>query len=99
MMKLRWFIPGGVRCLCVVVCVSVLLLHPSPGVADVDISVGKSVDNPAPDAGSNITYTIVVSNAGPDAATGVEVLDLLPTGVTYNSSTPLQGAYDAVSGM
>jgi len=49
----------------------------------------------APDpitAGSNLTYTITVSNAGPDTATGVTVSDTLPAGVTFVSSTSSQGS-------
>jgi uncharacterized repeat protein (TIGR01451 family) len=49
----------------------------------------------APDpitVGSNLTYTITVSNAGPDTATGVTVSDTLPAGVTFVSSTPSQGS-------
>src|SRR5262249_35715954 len=43
-----------------------------------DLSLTKTVNNPAPTVGSNITYTITVSNAGPSNATGVAVLDQLP---------------------
>lgn len=49
----------------------------------------------APDpitAGSNLMYTVTVSNAGPDTATGVTVSDTLPAGVTFVSSTPSQGS-------
>ncbi|MEW6682907.1 MAG: DUF11 domain-containing protein [Nitrospirota bacterium] len=37
--------------------------------------------------GQSISYTIVVSNAGPSAATGVSVTDNLPAGVTYGSAS------------
>ncbi len=42
--------------------------------------------------GSSLTYTMTVTNNGPDAATGVTLTDTLPTGVTYVSATPSQGA-------
>lgn len=38
--------------------------------------------------GSEITYDIVASNTGDGPATGVVVVDTLPDGVTYLSSTP-----------
>lgn len=38
-------------------------------------------------AGSNLTYTIMVTNAGPYTATNVQVSDFLPTNVVYVSSS------------
>ncbi len=43
-----------------------------------DVSVTKSVDPTAVDVGDTLTYTIVVANAGPSAATGVAVTDNFP---------------------
>lgn len=43
-----------------------------------DVSVAKSVDPTAVDVGDTLTYTIVVANAGPSAATGVAVTDNFP---------------------
>ncbi|HTY72142.1 MAG TPA: DUF11 domain-containing protein, partial [Actinomycetes bacterium] len=37
-------------------------------------------------AGARITYTLVVSNAGPDAAASVRVTDTLPAGLTFVSA-------------
>jgi uncharacterized repeat protein (TIGR01451 family) len=45
--------------------------------------------------GSTVTYTIVVSNAGPDASTGSIVTDTVPasiSGVTWTCGTPTGGA-------
>lgn len=39
-----------------------------------------------------ITYTIVVTSAGPDAATNVVVTDVLPATATFQSATPTQGS-------
>ncbi len=47
------------------------------------------------DAGSPITYTIVVSNAGPDASNGSIVTDTVPatiTGVNWTCGSPTGGA-------
>ncbi|NUM69009.1 DUF11 domain-containing protein, partial [candidate division KSB1 bacterium] len=48
-----------------------------------DLSLVKSVSNPTPLAGSTVTFTIAVTNSGPDAATNVSVADVIPSGYTY----------------
>jgi uncharacterized repeat protein (TIGR01451 family) len=58
-----------------------------------DIQVQKTVDNPAPAVGANVTFTITVTNAGPSQATNVVVTDHLPPGLTFVSAVPAQGAY------
>src|SRR6185369_11306201 len=56
-----------------------------------DLSLTKT-DSPDPVAlGGNITYTITVSNAGPDDASTVDWTDALPTGTTFVSLTPPGG--------
>lgn len=45
--------------------------------------------------GATVTYSVVVSNAGPDTATGALVTDTVPatlTGVTWTCGTPVGGA-------
>jgi len=63
-----------------------------------DLSVAKTVDDPAPSEGGTVSYTVTVNNAGPGPATVVQMMDLLPSGVTLVSATPAQGTYDPVSG-
>ena len=56
-----------------------------------NLSLTKS-DAPDPVAvGSLLTYTIVVSNAGPNSADGVTVRDTLPMGMTFVSAHSTQG--------
>jgi len=58
---------------------------------NLDISVIKT-DAPDPvTVGNNLTYTIVVSNNGPETGTGVTLTDTLPSSVTYVSATSTQG--------
>ena len=64
-----------------------------------DIYIQKSVDNPTPDYGANVTYTITATNYGPSTATGVQVTDLLPAGLSYVSSSTSQGTYDNGTGL
>ncbi len=64
-------------------------------VPDADVSIAKTVNNPTPAVGSNVTFTVTVANNGPDAADGVSVADALPAGLTLVSATPSQGGYAA----
>ena len=65
----------------------------------IDLSLTKAVDNATPNINGNVTFTVTVSNAGPDSASGVSILDLLPTGMTFVSSTPSQGSYVSGTGI
>jgi len=67
-------------------------------IATADLAVSKTVDDPVPNEGDTIVYTITVSNGGPDDATGVVLTDTLPTGVTYAAYSTSQGGYDSGSG-
>jgi uncharacterized repeat protein (TIGR01451 family) len=64
----------------------------------VNLSIAKS-DAPDPvTAGQTLVYTLLVSNDGPSDATGVTVVDTLPAGVTFVSSTTSQGTVAHVDG-
>jgi uncharacterized repeat protein (TIGR01451 family) len=63
----------------------------------IDLSVVKDVDNPTPNVGENVTFTITVTNAGPDTATNVTLGDTLPAGLTYVSDDA-QGAFHSGTG-
>ena len=68
------------------------------GIDVADLSVTKAVSNGTPNFGDTITYTLRVSNAGPDAATNVEVRDLLPTGFDFVSASGA-GTYNSGTGI
>jgi uncharacterized repeat protein (TIGR01451 family) len=71
-----------------------------------DVQVTK-VDTPDPvTAGTNLTYTITVTNAGPSAAASVALADTVPTGTTFVSlsspggwscTTPAVGGTGAIN--
>jgi uncharacterized repeat protein (TIGR01451 family) len=42
-------------------------------------------------AGTDVTYTITLTNAGPSDAQGVSLTDVVPTGTTFFSATPVSG--------
>ena len=62
-----------------------------PNTAAADIAISSS-DSPDPVvAGSNLTYTLNVTNNGPQTATGVVFSDALSPGVKFSTATGSQG--------
>ncbi len=70
-----------------------------PSVPEADLSITKTSDELSPSVGEEIVFTIEVSNAGPDPATGVEVTDKLPEGLRFVASVPSVGEYEASTGV
>ena len=64
-----------------------------------DIQVKKSVSDRTPGPLDTITYTINVTNLGPDDDTGVSATDVLPAGITLVSFAPSKGTYVPASGL
>ena len=61
--------------------------------ASADLAISKTVTPPSPVvAGTNVTYTIDVSNAGPSSASNVVVKDTLPEEVNVLAVTPSVGS-------
>ncbi len=52
-----------------------------------DLAIEKSASPSPVTAGTQLLYTVTVTNNGPDDATGVTVVDNLPAGVTYVTDT------------
>lgn len=52
-------------------------------IADADLGVVKTVDDLTPIAGTELTYTVTVTNYGPALARNVVLTDTLPAGVTW----------------
>jgi uncharacterized repeat protein (TIGR01451 family) len=63
-----------------------------------DLSLTKVVDISNPNVGADVVFTITVNNDGPSDATGIEVVDVLPSGYTYVSDDS-SGLYDNGTGL
>ncbi|UCE03082.1 MAG: DUF11 domain-containing protein [Candidatus Latescibacterota bacterium] len=70
----------------------------APG-SSADLGLAIVVDDPTPFEAASIVYTITLTNNGPDAASGVQVLDLLPAGVTFESDFATLGSYSPTTGI
>jgi len=72
-------------------------------VLSADLSLIMAVDNPTPNVGSEVAFTITTRNAGPDPTTGVTVRAALPIGMQFVSATLSPGGgpanYDAATGV
>ncbi len=55
--------------------------------SEVSLTIAKSVDDPSPNIGATIVFTLQVNNAGPDAAVAAFVEDVVPAG--FSSVTPI----------
>ncbi|NIS82016.1 MAG: DUF11 domain-containing protein, partial [Anaerolineales bacterium] len=64
---------------------------------EADLRLSKEISNLAPDVGSNVVFTISVTNDGPADATGVTVKDIFPTGFSYVSHSG-DGTYNSGTG-
>lgn len=60
----------------------------------VDLAVTKLADKTQYKRGEMVTYTITVTNNGPDTATGVKLSDQIPSGVTLVEVEPSQGVFN-----
>ena len=65
--------------------------------ADLELTKTASVTNA--DNGDSFAYTLTLTNNGPADAGNVSVEDLLPSGLTFNSSTASTGSYNSNTGL
>jgi len=69
------------------------------GPTSADIQVDQNINTTTPNYQDEITITITTTNNGPDNATGVQITDKLPSGLTYISHNTIKGTYDPTTGI
>ena len=69
------------------------------GIPVADLRIVKHVSDPRPSFGSVVTFTVAVTNLGPNAATGVTVSDMLSPGLVYIGHNVTQGFYNDTTGV
>ncbi|MCP9763872.1 SdrD B-like domain-containing protein, partial [Lacihabitans soyangensis] len=60
----------------------------------IDLELDKTVSNPTPNVGETVTYTLKLTNKGPQIATGVALEDVIPNGlenITLSATNSPQG--------
>ncbi|HWR19620.1 MAG TPA: DUF11 domain-containing protein [Clostridia bacterium] len=62
-----------------------------------DIAVTASVSSAKPQVGGNVTFTVSLTNNGPDTASNIWVDAMLPAGLTYVSDVTSSGYYNSDS--
>lgn len=67
-------------------------------VQSADLSVAIGVDDPTPNPGQALQFTVTLTNAGPDTATNLAASVAFPAGVSFVAATPEQGSYDQFTG-
>ncbi|MCC7127074.1 MAG: DUF11 domain-containing protein, partial [Acidobacteria bacterium] len=65
----------------------------------VNLRVSKTAMRPMAGVFEEATFLVTIANDGPSPATGVEVTDALPTGLTFVSAQASQGSYSPGSGI
>ena len=64
-----------------------------------DIQVTQTTDKTSYNIGDTVTITVTVKNNGSSRATGVQITGILPSGLTYSSSSTSTGSYNNSTGI
>jgi len=67
-------------------------------ISSADLEVVKEVINITPKVNELVTYTVAISNIGPNSTTNVIISDTLPTGIKYKNDLPSVGYYSPSTG-
>ncbi|QHL87829.1 DUF11 domain-containing protein [Nibribacter ruber] len=76
----------------------ITVVSTTPGAGVANLAINKSVDKAEVTLGEQVVFTLRATNAGPSAATGVKVTDVLPAGFTFVSAAPA-AEYNATTGI
>ncbi len=72
---------------------------PPPPPNNSDLKIEKSSNSESPKCGDIFNYTVKVTNLGPAEAKSVQITDVLPNGLSYQSNTATQGSYNVSNGL
>ena len=86
------------ECEPVIVC-GCLCDHEKPPEHGADLQMQKWVSNPTPDYGSEVVWTLVVENLGPEDAENVVVNDTLPGGLEHLADSATMGEFEESLGI
>ncbi|MEL7669642.1 hypothetical protein [Methanobacterium sp.] len=64
-----------------------------------NVTITKTASNSLPNVGQQFSYTVTATNNGPGTANNVQVTDVIPAGLTFNSYTASQGTYNSATGI
>lgn len=64
-----------------------------------DLKIEKSVSNATPVNNETITYTVKITNLGPNTAFNAAASDILPAGLVYQSAIASQGTFNNTTGV
>ncbi len=69
----------------------------NPAAADLELT--QAVSDTVAEGDETITFTLTLTNKGPGTASGVQVTNLLPRGLSFVSARTVQGDYDSATGI
>jgi uncharacterized repeat protein (TIGR01451 family) len=75
---------------------NLITVNPGSAGPSADLAITETA-SASPTAGSNLTYKVTVTNKGPNTSTNATVNDFLPSGATFVSATPSQGAAPTIN--
>jgi uncharacterized repeat protein (TIGR01451 family) len=78
---------------------NVMIKQYSMTTREADLSLAMTTSCHSCPEGEEVTFDLALRNAGPDAAIGVQVRNLLPEGLDFVSATPSQGTYSHLDGI
>jgi uncharacterized repeat protein (TIGR01451 family) len=70
-----------------------------PSMSDLSVVKLECVKNGDPQLGEQVCFAITADNLGPSDATGVQVMDMLPAGLSYDSDSASTGWYNPTTGV
>jgi uncharacterized repeat protein (TIGR01451 family) len=76
---------------------SVSIIVQPVGIADLELTITSNKTSVT--VGETITYTVTLSNKGPNTATGIRITDLAPSGMSFGQVTTTVGIYDKITGI